>query len=117
MSGTSKSDASLQHDLISAPVQLVSSGREEFTVCMKRSSRRRALLRGEGLTNPEPRQGKFHGGHRCAESLGGGAFLLDNRLLGHMLSAERGCMLAAVGGYGGCRGHGFSNYEVRKKIQ
>jgi hypothetical protein len=30
MSGTSKSDASLQHDLISAPVQLVSSGQKQF---------------------------------------------------------------------------------------
>jgi hypothetical protein len=37
MSGTSKSDASLQHDLISAPVQLVSSGREQFPVGMERS--------------------------------------------------------------------------------
>ena len=31
ISGTSSSDASLQHDLISAPVQLVSSGRVCFT--------------------------------------------------------------------------------------
>jgi hypothetical protein len=47
MSGMSKSAASLQHDLISAPVQLVSSGREQFTVGMEHSGRRRALLRGE----------------------------------------------------------------------
>ena len=76
MSGTSKSDASLQHDLISAPVQLVSSGREQFPVSVERLGRRRALLRGEGLPDAQPREGEFHGGHRGAESVGGGAFEL-----------------------------------------
>jgi hypothetical protein len=68
--------------LISALVQLVSSGREEFTVGMERSGRRRALLRGEGLANAQPREGEPDGGHGGAESLGGVAFLLHDWLLG-----------------------------------
>jgi hypothetical protein len=42
------------------------------------------------------------GGHRGAEPLGGGAFLLRNGLLGFTLTAARGCGLAGVGGCGGC---------------
>jgi hypothetical protein len=49
---------------------------------MERSSGCRALLRGEGLSDTKPREGEFHGGHRGAEPLGGGAFLLRNGLLG-----------------------------------
>ncbi len=71
MSGTSKSDASLQHDLISAPVQLVSSGREQFAVGMERSGCCRALFRSEGLTDAQPCEGDANGGHCGAESLGG----------------------------------------------
>ena len=47
------------------------AGREKFTVGMERSGGRRALLRGEGLPDAQPREGEFHGGHRGAESLGG----------------------------------------------
>jgi hypothetical protein len=72
---------------------------------MERSGGRRALLRGEGLSDTEPREGKFHGGHRGAESVGGGAFLLRDGLLGFTLLAARGCVLAGVGGCGGCGGH------------
>jgi hypothetical protein len=75
--------------LISAPVQLVSSGREQFPVGMERSGGCRALLRGEGLTNAQPCEGEPDGGHRGAESLGGGPFLLRDRLLGLTLSAAR----------------------------
>jgi hypothetical protein len=49
---------------------------------MERSSGCRALLRGEGLSNAEPREGEANGGHRGSESVGGGAFLLRNGLLG-----------------------------------
>ena len=48
--------------------------REKFAVGMERSGRRRALFRGEGLTDPQPREGEPDGGHGGAEPLGGGAF-------------------------------------------
>ena len=96
MSGTSKSDASLQHDLISAPVQLVSSGREQFAVGMERSDCRRALHRGEGLTDAQPCEGEFHGGHRGAESLGGGAFELGCRGVGGLGCGSARGVLAGV---------------------
>ena len=57
--------------MISAPVQLVSSGREQFPVGMERSGRCRALFRGEGLTDAQPREGEPNGGHREAEPVGG----------------------------------------------
>ena len=66
-SGTSSKLASLQQDLISAPVQLVSLGREKFAVGMERSGCRRALFRGEGLSDAEPREGEPDGGHGGAE--------------------------------------------------
>ena len=43
---------------------------------MERSGRRRALLRGEGLTDAQPREGEPDGGHRGAEAVGCGAFEL-----------------------------------------
>ena len=98
MSGTFKSDASLQHDLISAPVQLASSGRKEFPIGMERPGCRRSLLWGKGLFDSQPRERECHGRHRCAESVGGGVFLLRNRLLDLTLSFSRGNLA------GGCRG-------------
>jgi hypothetical protein len=64
---------------------------------MERSGRRRALFGGEGLSDAQPCEGEANGGHRGAEPLGGGAFLLCDRLLGFTLSAVRRCVLAGVG--------------------
>ena len=50
---------------------------------MERPGRCRALFGGEGLTDAEPREREFHGGHRGAEPIGGGAFLLRDGLLRH----------------------------------
>ena len=72
---------------------------------MERSGGRRALLRGEGLSDTEPREREFHGGHCGAESLGGVAFLLRDGLLGFTLAAAGGTGLAGVVGGGGCCGH------------
>jgi hypothetical protein len=55
---------------------------QAFAVGIERSGGCRALRRGEGLSDPQPREGEPDGGHRGAESLGGGAFLLRNGLLG-----------------------------------
>jgi hypothetical protein len=68
---------------------------------MERSGCRRALLWGEGLSDTQPREGEFHGGHRGAESLGGITFLLRDGLLGFTLAAARRGVLAGVGGCGG----------------
>jgi len=103
--GTSSSDASLQHDLISAPVQLVSSGREQFPVSMERSGGRRALLRGEGLSDAQPREGEFHGSHGGAESVGGGAFELRGRVGGGLGCGQAGGVLAGVVGCSREGGH------------
>jgi hypothetical protein len=103
--GTSSKDASLQHDLISAPVQLVSSGRGCFPVGMERSGSRRALFGGQGLSDAEPREGEANGGHRGAAPVGGGAFLLRDGLLRFTLAAARRYVLAGVGGGGACGGH------------
>jgi hypothetical protein len=94
--GTSSKDASLQHDLISAPVQLVSSGRGCFPVGMERSGSRRALFWGQGLSNAEPREREFHGGHGGAESLGsvGGG-------LGCRVGCGSACGVRAGRGFGG----------------
>jgi hypothetical protein len=75
--------------LISASVQLVLSSREEFAVGMEHSGCRSALLWGEGPSDAEPREGEFHGGHRGAEPVGGGAILPRYWLLGLTLSAAR----------------------------
>jgi hypothetical protein len=58
------------------------AGREQFTVSMERSGCRRALLRGTGLSNAQPREGEPGGDKRSAESLGGISFRLRDRLLG-----------------------------------
>jgi hypothetical protein len=48
---------------------------------MKRSGCCRSLLRGQGLSNPEPSEGEPDGGHGSAESLGGvGGGLGDGRV-------------------------------------
>jgi len=56
-------------------------GGEQFAIGMERSGGRRSLLRGEGLSDAEPREGGANGGHRGAESLGGGAFELGRRIV------------------------------------
>ncbi len=104
-SGTARRLTSRQHDLISAPVQLVSSGREQFTVGMKRSGGRCALFGGEGFTDTKPREGKFHGGHCGAESLGGVGGGLGDGIVGWLGCRPAGCVLAGVVGCGGCCGH------------
>jgi hypothetical protein len=48
---------------------------------MERSGRRRLLFRRECITNAQPREREFHGGHRGAESLGGGALPMRDGLL------------------------------------
>jgi len=77
------------------------SGRDQFPVGMERSGRRRSLLRGEGLSDAQRREGEFHGGRRGAEMISGGVILLRDRLLGFTLAAARGYVLAGVGGCGG----------------
>jgi hypothetical protein len=77
---------------------LVSSGREEFSVGMERSGRCSPLFGGEGLSDAQPREREFHGGHRGAESLGG---------VGGGLGCRVGCgpargMWAGLGFGGGC---------------
>ena len=57
-------------------------GREQFAVGMKCSDCRRSLLRGQGLTDKQPREGESYGGHRCANSVGAGAFELGCRGVG-----------------------------------
>jgi len=74
---------------------------------MERSGGCSSLLRGEGLSNAQPREGEANGGHRGAEPVGGGAFLLRDRLLGLTLSATWGNLLAGVVGGGGCCGHRY----------
>jgi hypothetical protein len=80
-------------------------GWKMFPVGMERSGRRRALLWGEGLSNAEPREGEFHGGHRGTESVGGGAFELGGRGVGRLGCRPAGCVLAGVVGCGGCCRH------------
>ena len=63
--------------------------REEFAVGMECPGGCRALLRGEGLPNAEPREREPAGGHHGAEPLGGGALLLRDWLLDFTLSATR----------------------------
>jgi hypothetical protein len=65
------------------------AGREQFTVGMERSGCHRALLRGKGLSNAQPRDGEPDGDKRSAESLGGIAFRLRDRLLGFTMEAAR----------------------------
>ncbi len=85
------------------------AGREQFTVGMERSGCRRSLLRGEGLSDTEPREGEFHGGHRGTESLGGGAIELGCRgVVGLGCRPTRGGLAGVVGG-GGCCGHNSSD--------
>jgi hypothetical protein len=110
--GTSSSDASRQHDLISAPVQLVSSGREEFSVGMERSGSRSPLFGGEGLSHPQPREREFHGGHRGAESLGGVGRSLGCGGVGWLGCGPARCGLAGVGGCVGCGGHWVPVREI-----
>jgi hypothetical protein len=76
--------------------------------CRSAWNDRAAVVRcsgGEGLTDAQPCEREFYGGHRGAESLGSGAFLLRDGLLGLTLSATGGCLLAGVGGRGGCCCH------------
>jgi hypothetical protein len=49
---------------------------------MERSGCRRALRRGKGLSNAQPREHWRDGDKRSAESLDGIAFRLRDRLLG-----------------------------------
>ena len=72
------------------------AGRDKFAVGMERSGRRRALLRGQGLTNPEPREGEPDDGHRGAESLGGVAFELGCWSIGGLGCGPAGYVLAGV---------------------
>jgi hypothetical protein len=58
------------------------AGREQFTVDMECSGCRRAVLRGKSLSNAQPRKGEPDEDKRSAESLGGIAFRLRDRLLG-----------------------------------
>ncbi|MCE9630872.1 MAG: hypothetical protein K8S94_09200 [Planctomycetia bacterium] len=81
------------------------AGREKFPVGMKRSGCRSSLLRGESLTDAQPREGEFHGGHGGAEPLGGvGGGLGDGRIGGLSCGPAR-CALAGCGLGGGCCGH------------
>jgi len=80
-------------------------GREQCAVGMERSGRRRALLRGEGLPDAQPREGEANGGHRGAESLGGGAFGLGEERVGGLGCASRGLVAAGRGFDGGCCCH------------
>ena len=74
---------------------------------MKRPGRRRPLVRGEGLTDAQPCEGEFHGGHRGAEPDDGGAFELGCRgVAGLGCGSARG-VLAGVGGCGRSGGHGM----------
>jgi hypothetical protein len=89
---------------------------------MERPGCCRALLWGEGLTDAQPCEGEPDGGHRGAESLGGGTLLQRDGLLGLTLSASGGCVLAGVGGCGYCCGHtgsprsGDGHCDVRSRI-
>ncbi len=47
------------------------AGREQFPVGMERSGGYRSLLRGQGLSDTEPREGQSHGGHLGAKPVGG----------------------------------------------
>jgi hypothetical protein len=91
--------------LISAPVQLVSSGREQLAVGMERAGRRCSLLRGQGSPDAQPREGELDRDKSGPEAVGGGALGLGGGLLGLVLTAARGGVLAGVGGCGGCCGH------------
>jgi hypothetical protein len=81
------------------------AGRQEFAVGMERSGCCRALLRGEGLSDAQPREGEFHGGHRGAQAVGGGAFELGCRGVG---------VRGSVCGVSGCRwfGGGCCGHEM-----
>ena len=105
--GTSRRLASRQHDLISAPVQLVPSGRKQFPVGMERSGGCRALLWGEGLTDAQPREGEANGGHRGAEPLGGVGGSLRGGIGGGLGCGPSDCVLAGCGFGGGCCGHRY----------
>ena len=63
-----RSEASTCRQTVTLPFRI---SREQFAVGMERSGRRRALFRGEGLSNAQPREGEFHGSHRGAEAIGG----------------------------------------------
>ena len=72
---------------------------------MERSGCRRSLLRGEGLPDAQPREGEFHGGHRGAEPVGGGAFELGCRGVGGLGCGSARGVLAGRGFGSGCGGH------------
>jgi hypothetical protein len=66
-----------------------------------------SLLRGEGPSRPQPREGEPDGGHRGAEPLGGGAFELVGRVVGGLgCGPARGVLAGVVGGCG-CGGHRY----------
>jgi hypothetical protein len=65
------------------------AGREQFTVGVERSGCRRALRRGKGLSNGQPREGEPDWHKWIAESLGGIAFRLRDRQLGFTMEAAR----------------------------
>jgi hypothetical protein len=74
---------------------------------MERSGCRRALLRGEGLTDPKPRESEPDGGHRGAEPLGGVGGSLRGGIGAGLGYGPAGGVLAGVVGIGGCGGHSF----------
>jgi hypothetical protein len=74
---------------------------------MKRPGCCRSLLRGQGLSDTEPREGEPDGGHGGTESLGGvGSGLGDGRVGWLGRGPVRG-VLAGVVGCGGCCGHWY----------
>jgi hypothetical protein len=63
------------------------------------------LLRGQGLSDAQPRERQFHSGHRGAEPVGGvRGGLGDGIVVGLGCGSARG-VLAGVLGCGGCCGH------------
>jgi hypothetical protein len=74
-------------------------------VGMERSGCRRPLLRGEGLSDTEPREREANGGHRGAEPVGGGAFELGCRGVRGLGCGPARCVLAGRGFGGCCGGH------------
>jgi hypothetical protein len=65
---------------------------------MERPGRRVSLLRGQCLASAEPGEGEPDGDKSGAEPVGGGELGLACGLLGLVLSAARGGVLAGVGG-------------------
>jgi hypothetical protein len=84
------------------------AGREQFPVGMEGSGRRRALLRGEGLPDAQPREREFHGGHGCPEPVCRVAFKLAGRGVGWV--GHRPARLAGRGFGRGCCGHNSSDW-------